>query len=130
MATALTLELETASLSSLVHSLKSKNPATRTRWVGGRVGMDCHVDPMRVGGWMLIVLNPSQHMPSIDHHDDDRAAKDLRTLVESASRGLSIETFAKFEHDLFQVRAPPPCARRRRRPRACRTAAFFRRIDC
>lgn len=35
----------------------------------------------------------------------NRAAKDLRALVESASRGLSIETFAKFENDLFQVRA-------------------------
>lgn len=34
MATALTSELETASLSGLIHSLKSKNPATRTRWVG------------------------------------------------------------------------------------------------
>ncbi len=33
-----------------------------------------------------------------------RAAKDLRVLVESASRGLSIETFAKFENELFQVR--------------------------
>ena len=35
----------------------------------------------------------------------NRAVKDLRALVESASRGLSIETFAKFENDLFQVRA-------------------------
>ena len=32
-----------------------------------------------------------------------RAAKELRALVESASRGLSIETFAKFENELFQV---------------------------
>ncbi len=33
---------------------------------------------------------------------DHSAAKDLRALVESASRGLSIETFARFENELFQ----------------------------
>jgi len=33
---------------------------------------------------------------------NNSAAKDLRALVESASRGLSIETFARFETELFQ----------------------------
>lgn len=49
---------------------------------------------------VLILTRFMHHQNSIN-----RAAKDLRALVESASRGLSIETFAKFENDLFQVRA-------------------------
>lgn len=44
-------------------------------------------------------LPPSSPNP---YHTTHSAAKDLRALVESASRGLSIETFARFENELFQ----------------------------
>jgi len=62
---------------------------------------------------LLTGLHPALETPSCHHlhpslppppppSPNHSAAKDLRALVESASRGLSIETFARFENELFQ----------------------------
>jgi hypothetical protein len=50
----------------------------------------------------LLVINLRKL--SSDEGDRQKASADIKVLVESAARELSLERFEQFERDLFQVR--------------------------